>query len=89
MKKRLSVAGILLIAVSVLLACVLVVQCLFWAGTFKPAQRTQPTLPSEAVVGSLSREGYTVSLKVCNSPVCRQMKTQSVFRSDWVYNCYG
>ena len=60
MKKRLSVAGILLIAVSVLLACVLVVQCLFWAGAFKPAQRTQQTLPSEAVVGSLSREGYTL-----------------------------
>lgn len=60
----------LLIAVSLLLVCVLTVQCLFWAGVFdskaKPAAAAdaeaeisrQSELPEAA--GSLSREGYTL-----------------------------
>ena len=48
----------LLIAVSLLLICVLVVQCLFWAGAFAPkTQRAQTSADVEAV-GNLSREGY-------------------------------
>ncbi len=48
----------LLIAVSLLLVCVLVVQCLFWTGVFAPkTQQTKDALSVEAV-GSLSREGY-------------------------------
>lgn len=48
----------LLIAVSLLLVCILAVQCLFWTGVFTPkARQTQSALPAEAV-GSLSREGY-------------------------------
>ncbi|MBQ3355633.1 MAG: histidine-type phosphatase [Oscillospiraceae bacterium] len=50
----------LLIAVSLILVCVLIVQCLFWAGLF----RNNAGIPSDtadavpAGVGSLSREGY-------------------------------
>ncbi len=48
----------LLIAVSLLLICVLAVQCLFWAGAFAPkTQRAQTSAAVEAV-GNLSREGY-------------------------------
>ena len=48
----------MLIAVSLLLICVLVVQCLFWTGVF--ASKTQQAQASASVeaVGTLSRDGY-------------------------------
>ena len=58
MKKRTSAEKRLLIAVSVLLVCVLIVQCLFWAGVIRPSQKTQPA--AAEAVGSLSRAGYTL-----------------------------
>ena len=58
MKKRTSAEKRLLIAVSVLLVCVLIVQCLFWAGVIRPSQKTQPD--AAEAVGSLSRAGYTL-----------------------------
>ena len=48
----------LLIAVSLLLVCVLALQCLFWAGIFAPkTKQTQSVSPIDAV-GTLSHEGY-------------------------------
>lgn len=44
-------------AVSILLVCVIVIQCLFWAGVFKKPTVPVPPLSYDAV-GSLSREGY-------------------------------
>lgn len=48
---------ILLATVSILLVCVIVIQCLFWAGVFKKPTEPVPPLSYDAV-GSLSREGY-------------------------------
>lgn len=56
-KKTLSTRTLLII-VSVLLVCVLLVQCLFWAGIFGSAQTAQDVAPE--AVGSLSRKGYTL-----------------------------
>ena len=55
----------LLIAVSLLLACVLVVQCLFWTGAFRKTDGTRASVSDRAnqgseAVGSLSRAGYTL-----------------------------
>lgn len=56
-KKTLSTRTLLII-VSVLLVCVLLVQCLFWAGIFGSAQTAQDVAPE--AVGSLSRKGYAL-----------------------------
>ena len=56
-KKTLSTRTLLII-VSALLVCVLLVQCLFWAGIFGSAQTAQDVAPE--AVGSLSRKGYTL-----------------------------
>ena len=50
----------LLIAVSLLLVCALVVQCLFWAGLFGKESPSTASAQIPAGVGSLSREGYTL-----------------------------
>lgn len=57
MKKKTT--NVLLITVSVLLVCVIAVQCLFWAGIFDPKKKADAA-PSR----SLSREGYTLSRTV-------------------------
>ena len=48
----------LLAIVSLLLACVLIVQCLFWAGIFAPKTRQAQSASAVEAVGTLSHEGY-------------------------------
>lgn len=52
----------LLIAVSLLLVCVLIIQCLFWAGVIgkKAESQTAVSATASAGEGSLSRDGYTL-----------------------------
>ena len=64
MKKENSASPVLsrrlLAVVSIVLVCVIIVQCLYWAGVFKKSEEpaSQAAQASAEAVGSLSREGY-------------------------------